>query len=94
MRPGWSVAGGLLSLSPVFRRFLPVPAPSSSSLPAPILLLDLPAQHAPIQAELNAALHQTLEEAAFIQGPAVGQFAAELSAYLGGPHVVPCANGT
>ena len=32
--------------------------------------------------------------AAFIQGPAVGQFAAELGAYLGGAHVVPCANGT
>lgn len=35
-----------------------------------------------------------MREAAFIQGPAVGQFAAELGAYLGGAHVVPCANGT
>ncbi len=57
-------------------------------------MLDLRAQHAPIQNELDAALHHTLEEAAFIQGPAVGQFAEELSAYLGGPYVVPCANGT
>ncbi len=32
--------------------------------------------------------------AAFIQGPAVGQFAAELGQYLGGAHVIPCANGT
>ena len=35
-----------------------------------------------------------LASAAFIQGPAVGQFASELSDYLGGTHVVPCANGT
>ena len=35
-----------------------------------------------------------MDSAAFIQGPAVGQFAAELGAYLGGAHVVPCANGT
>ncbi|NVO32144.1 DegT/DnrJ/EryC1/StrS family aminotransferase [Hymenobacter sp. P5342] len=62
--------------------------------PAPIQLLDLPAQHAPLQAGLNAAAATCLHEAAFIQGPAVGQFAAELSQYLGGPHVVPCANGT
>jgi len=31
---------------------------------------------------------------AFIQGPAVAAFAAELGEYLGGAHVVPCANGT
>ena len=66
------------------------PLPPSS----PIQLLDLPAQHAPIRAELDEALRQALDEAAFIQGPAVQQFAQELSAYLGGPHVVPCANGT
>lgn len=57
-------------------------------------MLDLAAQHAPLQAELQAALADTLEEAAFIQGPAVAAFARELGAYLGGPHVVPCANGT
>lgn len=60
----------------------------------PIHLLDLRAQHAAIQPELDAAWQQTLAEAAFIQGPAVRQFADDLSAYLGGPHVVPCANGT
>ena len=68
--------------------------PVSPVPPASIHLLDLRAQHAPIQAELTAALQQTLNEAAFIQGPAVGLFAEELGAYLGGPHVVPCANGT
>ncbi len=61
---------------------------------APIYLLDLPAQHAPLRAALDAAAAACLHEAAFIQGPAVGQFVHELGQYLGGPHVVPCANGT
>jgi UDP-2-acetamido-2-deoxy-ribo-hexuluronate aminotransferase len=60
----------------------------------PIHLLDLAAEHAAYQAELDAAWHETVQQAAFIQGPAVGEFAAELSAHLGGAHVVPCANGT
>ena len=66
---------------------LPVP-------PTPLALLDLAAEHAPYQAELDAAWRATAQEAAFIQGPAVGRFAAELSAHLSGAHVVPCANGT
>jgi UDP-2-acetamido-2-deoxy-ribo-hexuluronate aminotransferase len=61
----------------------------------PIQLLDLPAQHAPIQAELEAAMRETLQEGAYIQGPAVQQFATALGQYLGGgTQVVPCANGT
>ena len=67
---------------------------SVSLPPAPIQLLDLPAQHAPLLADLEAAVRTCLAESAFIQGPAVGRFAQELSQYLGGPHVVPCANGT
>lgn len=68
--------------------------PVSSASLLPIHLLDLAAQHAPLQAELDAALHHILQEAAFIQGPAVAAFARELGAYLGQAHVVPCANGT
>ncbi|GAB3578042.1 DegT/DnrJ/EryC1/StrS family aminotransferase [Hymenobacter daeguensis] len=66
-----------------------LPAPS-----APILLLDLAAEHAALQPALNNAMQEVLDSAAFIQGPAVGQFAAELGDYLGGAHVIPCANGT
>ncbi|MDO7853391.1 DegT/DnrJ/EryC1/StrS family aminotransferase [Hymenobacter convexus] len=66
-----------------------LPAP-----PSPVLLLDLVAEHAALQPALNAAMQEVLDSAAFIQGPAVGQFAAELGEYLGGAHVVPCANGT
>ncbi|TFZ65303.1 DegT/DnrJ/EryC1/StrS family aminotransferase [Hymenobacter sp. UV11] len=57
-------------------------------------MLDLAAEHAAYQAELDAAWRDTVQQAAFIQGPAVGAFAAELGAHLGGAHVVPCANGT
>jgi UDP-2-acetamido-2-deoxy-ribo-hexuluronate aminotransferase len=60
----------------------------------PIHLLDLTAEHAAYQAELNEAWRHTVQQGAFIQGPAVGKFAAELGAHLGGAHVVPCANGT
>ncbi len=37
---------------------------------------------------------RVLADGAFIQGPDVAAFAAELGATLGGAHVVPCANGT
>ncbi|GAA3931677.1 DegT/DnrJ/EryC1/StrS family aminotransferase [Hymenobacter algoricola] len=68
--------------------------PTLSTPPAPIQMLDLAAQHAAIRPALDAALRDTLAEAAFIQGPAVQAFALELGTYLGGPHVIPCANGT
>ena len=57
-------------------------------------MLDLAAEHAALQPALNDALQEVLASAAFIQGPAVGEFATELGGYLGGAHVVPCANGT
>jgi UDP-2-acetamido-2-deoxy-ribo-hexuluronate aminotransferase len=66
-----------------------LPAP-----PSPIQLLDLAAEHAALQPALDEALREVMATAAFIQGPAVGQFAAELGEYLGGAHVIPCANGT
>ena len=66
--------------------------PAPVSLPIP--LLDLAAEHAAYQAELDAAWQATLREAAFIQGPAVSAFASELGTCLGGAQVVPCANGT
>jgi UDP-2-acetamido-2-deoxy-ribo-hexuluronate aminotransferase len=62
--------------------------------PAPIQLLDLAAELAQLQPALNEALRDVLDSAAFIQGPPVAQFAAELGKYLGGAHVIPCANGT
>jgi UDP-2-acetamido-2-deoxy-ribo-hexuluronate aminotransferase len=66
-----------------------LPAP-----PSPIHLLDLAAEHAALQPALNEAIAEVMNSAAYIQGPAVGQFAAELGEYLGGAHLIPCANGT
>jgi dTDP-4-amino-4,6-dideoxygalactose transaminase len=54
----------------------------------------LAAEHAALQPALDDAMREVLASTAFIQGPAVGQFAVELGQYLGGAHVVPCANGT
>ena len=39
-------------------------------------------------------MQAVLASGTFIQGPEVQGFATELSEYLGGTHVVPCANGT
>ena len=47
-----------------------------------------------LQPALNDAMQEVLDAAAFIQGPSVGHFAAELSEQLGGAHIIPCANGT
>ena len=47
-----------------------------------------------MQPALDEAVREVLAGAAFIQGPAVGAFAAELGQYVGDAHVIPCANGT
>ena len=60
----------------------------------PIQMVDLSAQYLKIKPAIDEALHEVLNQTAFINGPAVGQFATELAAYLGAAHVIPCANGT
>ena len=57
-------------------------------------MVDLQAQFEEIQPELMKSFDQILTNTAFINGPDVQAFKAELSDYLGGVHVVPCANGT
>ena len=47
-----------------------------------------------MQPALDEALHEVMATAAFIQGPAVAKFGTELGEFLGGTHVIPCANGT
>jgi UDP-2-acetamido-2-deoxy-ribo-hexuluronate aminotransferase len=68
---------------------------STHSKPSqPIPMVDLAGQYAKIQPELDAALLAAVRGGAYIQGPEVKAFAQELSDYLGGAHVIPCANGT
>ena len=60
----------------------------------PIQMVDLKQQYAKIKPEVDAALQEVLDTAAFINGKAVHEFADHLARYLNVKHVVPCANGT
>lgn len=60
----------------------------------PIQMVDLQQQYAKIKTEVDAAIHQVLDSAAFINGKAVTDFASHLAGYLNVKHVIPCANGT
>ncbi len=60
----------------------------------PIQMVDLKQQYANIKEEVNAAIQEVLDTAAFINGKAVTDFAASLGKYLDVKHVIPCANGT
>src|SRR5450432_1290178 len=59
-----------------------------------IQMVDLKQQYGKIKNEVNAAIQDVLDNAAFINGKAVTDFAGGLSGYLGIEHVIPCANGT
>ena len=59
-----------------------------------IKMVDLKRQYLAIKPEMDAAMQQVLESTSFIGGPVVERFAGQLSQYLGGCHVVTCANGT
>jgi dTDP-4-amino-4,6-dideoxygalactose transaminase len=43
---------------------------------------------------VDAAIHEVLDSAAYINGKAVKDFAQNLATYLDVQHVIPCANGT
>lgn len=57
-------------------------------------MVDLQQQYAKIKDEVNAAIQEVLDTAAFINGKQVSEFAEHLSRYLNVKHVIPCANGT
>ena len=57
-------------------------------------MVDLKGQYEFIKPEVDIALEKVLETTSFINGPVVGEFQADLEAYLGVKHVIPCANGT
>lgn len=60
----------------------------------PLQMVDLKRQYQHIKTEVDTAIQQVIDTAAFIGGPEVNQFGEELAQYLGVKHVVPCANGT
>ncbi|MBI1339167.1 aminotransferase class I/II-fold pyridoxal phosphate-dependent enzyme [bacterium] len=56
--------------------------------------IDLHAQRRRIEHEINAAIARVLESGAFIMGPEVTAFEAELAAFAGAKVALGCANGT
>jgi dTDP-4-amino-4,6-dideoxygalactose transaminase len=59
-----------------------------------IEMVDLKGQYTKIQNEIDKAILESIHSANFINGPAVSEFSKNLSDYLGGAYVIPCANGT
>ena len=59
-----------------------------------IQMVDLQSQYQKIQPEIDKAINDVIASAAFINGPEVKKFQADLESYLGVKHVIPCANGT
>ena len=60
----------------------------------PLQMVDTKNQYLKIKKEIDAAVIEVLESSMFIGGKKVDGFAAELAAYNGVKHVIPCANGT
>ena len=59
-----------------------------------IKMVDLQTQYQKIKQEINEEIQKVLDSSAFINGPAVQKFQANLEAYLQVKHVIPCGNGT
>ena len=59
-----------------------------------IQMVDLQGQYAKIKESVNKSIEQVLDTSAYINGPLVHEFQADLEKYLDVKHVIPCANGT
>jgi len=57
-------------------------------------MVDLKSQYLKIKDEVDASIMSVIESTAFIKGPEVKKFQAELEKYLNVKHVIPCGNGT
>lgn len=60
----------------------------------PIQMVDLKRQYTHIKEAVDAAIHEVIDNTAFINGKAVQDFTGALANYLSVKHVIPCANGT
>ena len=59
-----------------------------------IQMVDLQSQYYKIKPDVDNAVLNVMNTAAFINGPEVKFFQSELESYLDVKHVIPCANGT
>ena len=57
-------------------------------------MVDLQSQYQKIKETVDASIQEVLESSAYINGPYVKEFQADLEKYLDVKHVIPCANGT
>lgn len=57
-------------------------------------MVDLYGQYRKIKTEVDAAMQRVVDEAAFIHGGPVSEFATALAAHMGVSHAVTCASGT
>ena len=60
----------------------------------PIKFLDLPAQHAPLADEMEAAILDVVRSGAYILGPAVSAFEAAFADYCGADEAIAVNSGT
>jgi dTDP-4-amino-4,6-dideoxygalactose transaminase len=60
----------------------------------PIPLVDLKAQYAAIQPEIDEAIHRVLAETCFILGPPLGEFERSFAEFCGVRHAIGVASGT
>ena len=59
-----------------------------------IQMVDTKNQYLAIKEEVDGAIQEVLDSAAYINGKPVKDFAQSLSTYLSAEYVIPCANGT
>lgn len=57
-------------------------------------MVDLFNQYQQIKDKVDKKMIEVVESSAYINGPEVKSFQAELESYLDVPHVIPCGNGT
>ena len=57
-------------------------------------MVDLQGQYQQIKETVNSSIDDVLNSSAYINGPLVHEFQADLEKYLDVKHVIPCANGT
>lgn len=60
----------------------------------PIQMVDTRTQYGKIKKEVDTAIQEVLDSAAYINGKPVQDFANALSQYVGVKYTIPCANGT
>ncbi|HTU24481.1 MAG TPA: DegT/DnrJ/EryC1/StrS family aminotransferase [Pirellulales bacterium] len=75
------------------------PAASSANAAAAtkissVPLLDIQRQHAPLRAEIDAAMARVCDSGRFILGPDCEELEAKMADYCQAPHAVACASGS